>query len=115
MTHRNYGVLEMAMERERSVQFTYHKLLRKCSPYVLGYTKGQLYCLMYQYDGKSKSGRPDGRSKKFWRCFKLIQIQDLKVLDDLLYAPAIISHKKPQWCVQNPIKVLSDYDRPVYG
>jgi len=90
----NLEIIKEAIEKEKSISCIYDGLHRKLSPYILGLKKRSLQCLFYQYGGKSKSRSIDGISKKNWRCLKLTKLSNIKILDEPLHKPLVISHKK---------------------
>ena len=93
----NLEIIKEAIEKEKSISCVYDGLYRKLSPYILGWKKRSLQCLFYQYGGKSKSRRIDGISKKNWRCLKLAKLSNIKILDEPLHNPLVVSHKKKKY------------------
>ena len=87
------------MDERKSISASYNSYFRKISPYELG-TKGNKYqCLFYQYGGESSSGTIDGRSKHNWRCMELNKLKNIQILDEPLFKPDVVSHKKPSNCI----------------
>jgi len=99
-------IIKKAMDERKSISAIYDDHNRKLSPYILGRKRNELQCLFYQYGGTSKSGVINGHSEKNWRCIKLSQLMQVRILDEPLQKPNIISHKKPSTCVDHIIKKI---------
>ena len=100
----NLELIKKAMDERKSISAYYKNYFRKLSPYELGTKKGKYRCLFYQYGGKSSSGVINSRSKHNWRCMELNKLKKLQILDEPLFKPNILSHKKPSKCIEKRIK-----------
>ncbi len=107
MLSKNVEIIKKAMDERRSISVYYGRYFRKLSPYELGTKIGIYQCLFYQYGGKSSKSIINGKSRSNWRCLKLNKLDQIQILDEPLHKPDIITHKRPNYCVDYIIKQIN--------
>ena len=70
-------ILEIAIQEKKQVSATYKGLRREMCPHALGFKKGKLHCLFYQFGGDSSSGIIVPGSPNNWRCIDVTGLSDV--------------------------------------
>ena len=94
---KNHKLITQAINNKQCVSFTFKGLERKMSPHIIGFKKGKRQALFYQYGGKSSSKLSIEETQN-WRCIRVNEIEDLKVIEDTFQTPYNYSVEK-QTCI----------------
>lgn len=83
-----------AIQKKLIVRAIYQSYERIMCPHVIGYKKGVLNALFFQFGGGSKSGLPVGG---MWRCVHVSELSDVSVEAGEWHTGP--DHSRPQTCV----------------
>jgi len=88
-TDPTYALIRSAVLARDNVSAWYQGHLRLISPFVLGTKAGDPHVLGYQFGGTShRALAPDG-SPENWRCLRVSELTEVKVLPGMWHAPHI--------------------------
>ncbi len=91
-------IIVKAIQQKLIVTAMYQGYERIMCPHVIGYKKGILNALFFQFAGGSKSGLPpEGQ----WRCIHMDELSDVSAAPGEWHTGP--DHTRPQTCVDNII------------
>jgi hypothetical protein len=90
-----HALLLEAMREQRPVACTYQGYAREICPIMLGRTGLEEKALVFQFGGTTSQG-PIG--KPDWKCFKLAEISDARLIDGHWHAGT--EHSAAQHCMK---------------
>lgn len=94
------SLLRSAIASKTNISATYRNRYRELSPHALGYKRGVLHLLSYQYGGDSKSGlSPDPTEN--WRCMDVPGMTGIQVIGGDFQS--VSSHTQRQNCIDTLI------------
>lgn len=95
-----YQLIEEAILEKKCMEATYKGYPRKMCPHTLGTNRdGGEQALFYQYGGQSSSGLKPVGSPQNWRCLRLDELSNLKIILDTWQSGP--NHSSEQTCVAN--------------
>jgi hypothetical protein len=97
-TSQEIDTIIVAIRRKLTITATYQNYERIMCPHVIGYKKGVMNALFFQFAGGSKSGLPAGG---MWRCIHLDELTDVSAAPGEWHTAP--DHTRPQTCVDNII------------
>lgn len=93
-----YQLIRQAILEKKCMEATYKERHRMMCPHTLGANKkGEEQALFYQYDGESSSGLQPPGSPKNWRCLRVEELSNLKIIGGTWHGGP--NHSVPQRCV----------------
>src|SRR5689334_18296024 len=98
--------LEDAIRHKKAVHLNYGGDPREVCPHALGMRDDTLHVLVYQYGGRSRTGRLVPGSNENWRCMALDKITDVVIVEDDWKS----SHngERPRTCLESVILEAND-------
>jgi hypothetical protein len=94
-------LLVNAINERLVVTATYQGYQRIMCPHVVGYKKGELNALFFQFAGGSRSGLPPGGQ---WRCVHVAELANVSAAPGEWHTGD--SHTQPQTCVDDVIATV---------
>ena len=91
-------LIVQAIQKRWVVTAMYQGYERIMCPHVIGYKKGELNALFFQFAGGSKSGLPPGGQ---WRCVHVAELSNVSAGPGEWHTG--LSHTQPQTCVDQVI------------
>jgi hypothetical protein len=91
-------ILVTAIRKKFVVTAMYQGYRRIMCPHVIGYKKGTLNALLFQFAGGSRSGLPPQGQ---WRCVHVDELSDISAAPDEWHTGP--DHARPQNCVDDII------------
>ena len=88
-TDPKYALIRNAVLARDNVSAWYQGHLRLISPFVLGTKGGDPHVLAYQFGGTSHRDLAPEGSEENWRCLRVSELTEVKVLPGMWHAPHI--------------------------
>lgn len=92
-----YDLVKQAIIEKKQIFATYQGYDREMCPHAIGTKNGRQQALFYQFGGESSRGRIIADSPQNWRCLRIDELDDVRLVNGEWKTGA--NHSRPQTCI----------------